>query len=291
MLKSEIPHFLALSTSFITPLFQSYYFIQIGILCTCSLARLRFLHGGCVRRAHTVLTNYSLRADTLLEKMQSFSTSTYGADAGDVSGLESFRAFPSFSLPFRPFSQPPLADFEKMGDTQERIEALTITKRITSTARLVSQHRSDSGSTLGRASSNASSFAARPGAVASSSSYGAEAAPPAYGAAPGAATPLAGKRAPPPPPGRPGAKKVETVTALYDFAAQVRLLSFLSLSSPLLTASFVYDRAKATFPSPPARRSKSSSGPNRRTIGGPEGTVKVGKERSRRTTSRRLERI
>ncbi|GAA5856916.1 hypothetical protein JCM8547_008463 [Rhodosporidiobolus lusitaniae] len=168
MLKSEVPHFLALSTSFITPLFTTFYFIQIGILYT------------------------------LLEKMQGFSTGTYGADASDVSGLESFH-------------------YEKMGDTGERIEALTITKRFTSTARLMSQHRTNSGSStptssLHRAPSTASSYAA---------SSSAAAAPPAY-SAPAASPGLAGKRAPPPPPGRPGAaaKKAEYATAVYDYAAQ-----------------------------------------------------------------------
>ncbi|GAA5913470.1 hypothetical protein JCM6882_001969 [Rhodosporidiobolus microsporus] len=172
MLKSEIPHFLALSSTFITPIFQTYYYIQVGILYT------------------------------LLEKMQGFSTQTYGADAGDVSGLETFH-------------------FEKMGDTAEQIEALQITKRYTSTARMMSQHRSASGtsspSSLTRASSVASS-ASRPGLGGAASSYDA-AAPPAYSSG-GAAGGLAGKRPPPPPPGRPGSKKVEYVTAIYDYAAQ-----------------------------------------------------------------------
>ncbi|GAA5837372.1 hypothetical protein JCM11251_002092, partial [Rhodosporidiobolus azoricus] len=168
MLKSEVPHFLALSSTFITPIFQTYYYIQVGILYT------------------------------LLEKMQGFATQTYGADAMDVSGLETFH-------------------FEKMGDTGEQIEALQITKRFTSTARLMSQHRTNSGSSspssLNRASSIASTTS-RPG-------YGADAAaPPAYSSGAGAAGGLAGKRPPPPPPGRPGSKTVEYVTALYDYTAQ-----------------------------------------------------------------------
>ncbi|GAA5973498.1 hypothetical protein JCM11641_006495 [Rhodosporidiobolus odoratus] len=171
MLKSEIPHFLALSTTLITPLFQTHYFIQVGILYT------------------------------LLEKLQTFSTQTYGSDANDVSQLETFH-------------------YEKLGDAAERVEALTITKKFTSTARLISQHRTASGSStpttspLHRAPSTASSYAAGAGA----------AQPPAYspGVAPSAVGGGLGKRPPPPPPpGRPGsAKKVEYVTALYDYEAQ-----------------------------------------------------------------------
>jgi hypothetical protein len=33
MLKAEIPQFLALSSSFIAPIFQTFYFIEVGILC------------------------------------------------------------------------------------------------------------------------------------------------------------------------------------------------------------------------------------------------------------------
>ncbi|BGP18419.1 BAR adaptor protein Hob1 [Rhodosporidiobolus nylandii] len=163
MLKSEIPHFLALSTTLITPIFQTFYYIEVGILYT------------------------------LLEKLQAFSTSTYGADASDVSNLEGYH-------------------YEKLGDTQERIEALSITKRLASTARLMSQHRASSGS-ASPASTSHSSLQRQPS---SASSY----APPAY-SAPAASPGLAGKRpAPPPPPGRPGASKAEYVTALYDYQAQ-----------------------------------------------------------------------
>jgi hypothetical protein len=117
------------------------------------------------------------------------------------------------------------------------------------------------------------------------SSYGSEAAPPAY-AAGGAAAPLAGKRAPPPPPGRPGAKKVETVTALYDYAAQVRL-SFL-LISRVCADRLHENRTKATSPSPLATRSRLSSGLNRRMTGGQGGMCRVKKGASRPTMSRKL---
>lgn len=33
MLKTEIPQFLALSSGFIAPIFQTFYFIEVGILC------------------------------------------------------------------------------------------------------------------------------------------------------------------------------------------------------------------------------------------------------------------
>jgi len=32
-LKNEVPHFLALTTAFIAPLFQTFYFVKVGILC------------------------------------------------------------------------------------------------------------------------------------------------------------------------------------------------------------------------------------------------------------------
>ncbi|POY71618.1 hypothetical protein BMF94_5311 [Rhodotorula taiwanensis] len=170
MLKAEIPQFLAMSNSFIAPIFQTFYFIEVGILYT------------------------------LLEKMQTFTTSTFGPDAVGVDGLESMH-------------------YERMGDVADRIEALTITKKFVSTARFMSQHRASggasdnastySGSSLGRASSYS-----RPGATAGA------AAPPAY--TPPVASPgLAGKRPPPPPPpGRAGSMKKEFVTALYDYEAQ-----------------------------------------------------------------------
>ncbi|BGP26538.1 BAR adaptor protein Hob1 [Rhodotorula toruloides] len=177
MLKAEIPHFLALSTSLISPIFQTFYYIEIGILYT------------------------------LLDKLQAFATSTYGADALAVDGLETMH-------------------HERMGDVPERIEALSITKRFTSTAKFMSQHRANSDSETGslhRASSTYSSSSL--GRSGTSSSFArpaaSDAAPPAY--SPPAVSPgLAGKRPPPPPPpGRPGAAaKKEYVTALYDYTAQ-----------------------------------------------------------------------
>ncbi|GAA5840539.1 hypothetical protein JCM9279_007359 [Rhodotorula babjevae] len=177
MLKAEIPHFLALSTSLITPIFQTFYYIEVGILYT------------------------------LLEKMQAFTGQTYGDLS--VDNLESMH-------------------YERSGDAPEQIENLSITKRITSTARFMSQHRTSSGSsagpasTLGRTASYSSSTGA-PSTYGSGSGVGAVAggsvAPPAYTPpTSAAAAPLAGKRAPPPPPGRPGAQK-EYATALYDYAA------------------------------------------------------------------------
>ncbi|TNY19621.1 hypothetical protein DMC30DRAFT_451839, partial [Rhodotorula diobovata] len=178
MLKAEIPHFLALSTSLITPIFQTFYYIEVGVLYT------------------------------LLEKMQAFTGQTYGDLS--VEGLETMH-------------------FERSGDAPERIEGLSITKRFTSTARFMSQHRTSSGSsaapssTLGRTASYSSSSTGTGYGAVAGSTVGAP--PPAYtppaagaGAAGGAAG-AAGKRAPPPPPGRPGAQQREYVTALYDYAA------------------------------------------------------------------------
>ncbi|GAA5846829.1 hypothetical protein JCM5353_005344 [Sporobolomyces roseus] len=176
MLKSEIPRFIALSSTFISPIFQTFYYIEVGILYT------------------------------LLEKMQAWSSQVYGDMS--IEGLESMH-------------------YERLGDVGERLEALSVTKRFTSTARFMSQHRASGGASspgLGRTSSTTSSSsgytkpASAYGAAASSSS---DLPPPAYSApAAGAPAPtLAGKRPPPPPPGRPK-PAAEYVTALYDFAGQ-----------------------------------------------------------------------
>ncbi|GAA6060837.1 hypothetical protein JCM10212_005255 [Sporobolomyces blumeae] len=175
MLKSEIPRFIALSSTFISPIFQTFYFIEVGILYT------------------------------LLEKLQGWAIQVYGDTS--VDGLETMH-------------------YERLGDVGERLEALSVTKRFTSTARFMSQHRSSSGSSspgLTRAGSTASSTSAysKPASTyggAGSSSAAADLPPPAYSAG-SAATPLAGKRPPPPPPGRPK-PAAEYVTALYDFASQ-----------------------------------------------------------------------
>ncbi|GAA5883789.1 hypothetical protein JCM16303_002373 [Sporobolomyces ruberrimus] len=179
MLKTEIPRFIALSSTFISPVFQTFYYIEVGILYT------------------------------LLEKMQSWSSQVYGDLS--IEGLESMH-------------------YERLGDVGERLEALSVTKRFTSTARFMSQHRASGGGTsspgLGRASSTTSSSS---GYTKPASAYGAASAstssdlpPPAYSAPPSGATPtLAGKRPPPPPPpsSRPKAS-VTYVTALYDYVGQ-----------------------------------------------------------------------
>lgn len=123
-----------------------------------------------------------------------------------------------------------------------QITSLTITKRIVSTARLMQQHRQNStdsysSSSLTRSGTTASSLS-RSGTIPSkavppptSPSYGSStgAAPPPYqaaaatvGSAVGAGA--VGKRPPPPPPpAKPKPKPAVTyVTALYDYAAQVR---------------------------------------------------------------------
>lgn len=142
--------------------------------------------------------------------------------------------------------------YERLGDVGERLEALSVTKRFTSTgepprpvsffalrplthlatviARFMSQHRASGGSTpgLGRTSSTTSSSsgytkpASTYGAASSSSAAAGDLPPPAYSAPSSGATPtLAGKRPPPPPPpsSRPKAA-VQYVTALYDYVGQ-----------------------------------------------------------------------
>lgn len=150
--------------------------------------------------------------------------------------------------------------FERIGDTVEQLDALTVTKRFAGTgtflrfelhffhatlvsntcpgpARLLSTHRqesADSGSTsvgvgrssstLGRASSTSSSASKPPFRSSPVASSNADPAPP-YTPGGASTAGLGAKRPPPPPPApkpRPGAPGVTYVTALYDYAATVR---------------------------------------------------------------------
>lgn len=148
--------------------------------------------------------------------------------------------------------------YERLGDTVERLEALTITKRMGNTgqylgnktehrydeylsclipARLMANHRANSGSdsgsigggssSLGRRTSGASTLSKPPvrTTYGSSAPAVAEAAPPpAYSTGAGSSTLAAGgKRPAPPPPVKPRAPAtaaVQYVTALYDYTAQ-----------------------------------------------------------------------
>ncbi|KAL8283731.1 hypothetical protein RQP46_005526 [Phenoliferia psychrophenolica] len=205
-LKTELPHFMQLTTAFVSPLFQTFYFIKAS---SCL--------GGNFDQSLIPCTSLQVGIlYTLLEKMQGWAGATYGEMGMDQ--LESMH-------------------FERLGDTIEQLDALSVTKRFAGTARLMSEHRQGSAdpstsvgrasSTLGRASSTTSSLSksstslARPGAGAA---YGAaEPAPPPYSTGAAAATSsLGAKRAPPPPPApkpRPGAAAITYVTALYDYAA------------------------------------------------------------------------
>ncbi|KAH9917360.1 BAR-domain-containing protein [Epithele typhae] len=136
------------------------------------------------------------------------------------------------------------SDYEgRRSDALERVEALNITSRILSTSRMVQANRSasgnstlsPSGSTLGRATSTASTASAASRSPSSfkkalpppSPTLTPSAAPPPYSPSPsgssfGAAA-VAKKAPPPPPPLKPkpkAAPAVQYVVALYDFAAQ-----------------------------------------------------------------------
>ncbi|KZS90377.1 BAR-domain-containing protein [Sistotremastrum niveocremeum HHB9708] len=125
-------------------------------------------------------------------------------------------------------------------DAIEQVEALNITKRMVSTAKLMAQKR-DTGSlgSLGRSASSSSAPPVRtPSATFAKKSpppppspFGSTntATPPPYSAGAGSAGPIAAanataaKRAPPPPPVKPKPRAeppVQYVVALYDFAAQ-----------------------------------------------------------------------
>ncbi|EIW65276.1 BAR-domain-containing protein [Trametes versicolor FP-101664 SS1] len=126
------------------------------------------------------------------------------------------------------------SDYEaQRSDALERIEALNISKRLISTARMVQSQRQGSGlgppSSLGRSTSTSTTGSRSP----SSSSFTKKAPPPPPSSsaappppysppAPSAGISLAGKKAPPPPPPlKPKPKPaVQYVVALYDFEAQ-----------------------------------------------------------------------
>lgn len=163
------------------------------------------------RRAEQLLTDVlTLVADTVLEKINAWGQQTYGDLS--IEGIEAMH-------------------YERLGETVERLEALTITKRMGNTARLMANHRQNSGSdsgsiggssSLGRRTSGASSLSKPPmrTSYGASSAAGEPAPPPAYstGAA-GASSSLAGKRPAPPPPVKPRINATQYVTALYDYAA------------------------------------------------------------------------
>ncbi|ODN82003.1 hypothetical protein L202_02330 [Cryptococcus amylolentus CBS 6039] len=149
----------------------------------------------------------------MMEKLQSFADGKYDLTRKDIENIY----------------------LEQRGDAADRIEELQITKRIISTAKLVQQHRSASGSssTIGRTSSIASRTPTTyaldrkdsPDTYASEkrlpppSAPAAVAAPPPYTAG-GTAV---GKKAPPPPPPlkpKPSYNAVKYATAIFDYEAQ-----------------------------------------------------------------------
>ncbi|KZO99677.1 BAR-domain-containing protein [Calocera viscosa TUFC12733] len=131
---------------------------------------------------------------------------------------------------------------ERVGDTRDNVEALTITKRTMPTAKLLAMRQGSSSSAASAAAGAGAgarrappSLAAKPSFASSTSGAGPGKMPPparqnSYAAPPpayqeGYSDPAAGgaKRAPPPPPPlkpKPGASQPKFVTALYDFAAQ-----------------------------------------------------------------------
>jgi len=131
---------------------------------------------------------------------------------------------------------------QRLGDTRDHVEALTITKRAMPTAKLMQMRQGSSGSGVSMGSMGARrappSLAAKPSFAGSTSGAGVvggagkppparsnsyTAPPPAYDGTYGAESAAGGaKRAPPPPPPlkpKPGAS-AKYVTALYDFVAQ-----------------------------------------------------------------------
>ncbi|SCV71418.1 BQ2448_3006 [Microbotryum intermedium] len=193
MLKSDIPHFLRLTTAFISPIFQTFYFIKIGILWSFT--------------------------DTMLDKMQAWGSQHYGDMS--IQGIESMH-YERLGDAVERLDALTITK-RYMGSAED------VCRR---TARMLQQHReasgSDTASTYSRTSRTGSvatsSYASKPPARAGSygtTSAAAEDPAPPYSAGGGASSVVAGKRAAPPPPApkRPGGPAVTYVTALYDYAA------------------------------------------------------------------------
>ncbi|KAL4069323.1 hypothetical protein J3A83DRAFT_4250523 [Scleroderma citrinum] len=203
-LKQDLPRFMQLATHFIDPLFHSFYYMQLNI--------------------------YYL----FLEKINSFAENRY--DVTNVPGSQI------------------QSDYEnKRTDASREVEDLNITKRIISTSKLVQSNRSaGTGPSVGRAPSVMTTSSISSGTTSRSMPPPSRStAPPSFKKAPPpppgqhAAPPppysftsptstasngvnaAAAKRPPPPPPPlKPKPKPTpEYVTALYDFDAQVCVLS------------------------------------------------------------------
>ncbi|CAE6421760.1 Protein hob1 AltName: Full=Homolog of Bin1 [Rhizoctonia solani AG-1 IB] len=152
----------------------------------------------------------------MLEKLQQFASGKYET-TGTVADIEN-------------------AYHTRTTDAIERIEALTVTKRMVSTAKMIQTNRLASGGS-GTLSAGGSMRRAHSTASTMSSLAGKKAPPPPPGAASSSVAPppytppaansnisVAGKKAPPPPPPlkpKPSAApSVQYVVALYDFVAQ-----------------------------------------------------------------------
>jgi amphiphysin len=180
-LKTDLPNFFQLATQFITPLFDSFYYMQR-----------RSSRCRCVLRSDPSLVQCIY---VMLEKFQSFSNGKFDMSV-DVDSA--YRA--------------------KIGDAAEQMDSLRITKRFVSTAHMMRNRQPSTGtSSLNRAGSQSStstgasahtspppkpSMSSKPSFTRTlpPSTTAPVAAPPPYSAASGSAAPPGAKRAPPPPP-------------------------------------------------------------------------------------------
>ncbi|KAK1924314.1 hypothetical protein DB88DRAFT_463882 [Papiliotrema laurentii] len=148
----------------------------------------------------------------MLEKLQSYADGKYDLSRKDIENIY----------------------LEQRGDAAERLDELTITKRMVSTAKMLQTHRSASGSTVGRSGSFASGKSGLDRKT-SNSAYGKKAeeaavysppsrtvaAPPPYTSTSSSGS--VAKKAPPPPPPlkpKPSYNAVKYATAIFDFEAQ-----------------------------------------------------------------------
>jgi amphiphysin len=233
LLKTELPQFIAMATRFIDPLFHSFYYMQY------------------VRVQRLNMTDDRLNVYyIMLEKVQSFADGKYDLERKDIENIY----------------------FEQRGDVAEQLEEMSITKRGVSTgmllfpsnnlssmsalealsvldtsfqppphaddsAKLLSQTRSASGSTVGRSPSIASKTTLGRQVSSGGSAFekktlpppagGVVAAPPPYTTSPSSQSittqgSIKKKAPPPPPPLKPKPSYgTKYATAIFDFEAQV----------------------------------------------------------------------
>jgi amphiphysin len=119
LLKTEIPRFLQLTTSFISPLFHSFFYMQYVTISHARFYIAKMVIDGEAVTNFPHLLHVSNRLNILYTtygKLQQFSEGRFDLNQTDIESIY----------------------LERLGDTHSRIEELTITKRPASTGKYLS---------------------------------------------------------------------------------------------------------------------------------------------------------